>query len=70
MSFHWQRGWMFQRQENGDVKFWNTDIGVHAWIVPEAEWISIVSEMSASPRTSYLSFMQLHNKKMAEQSGG
>lgn len=89
-GFHWREGLCFKRLDNGDVQFsirehqtaeragldYYGDAGDHnpTWIIPAAEWVSIVAAVGAagSTRESYAHVSQGHiadAKHLSSQAG-
>lgn len=64
MAFHWKNGWMFERQENGDVKFWNDEKKVLVEHVPADEWASIIASVANQGETAgrYERAKEFHQK--------
>ena len=45
-GFHWRDDWYFKRMDNGDVEIQNTRLNL-CMVVPNAEWCSIIAQVSA-----------------------
>ena len=44
MTYRWRNGWDFERDSDGNVSIWNTDVGVRLDI-PADEWARIIVRM-------------------------
>ncbi len=69
LGFHWRNDIYFQRRDDGSVQitsFWqyNNCPQERKWIIPSAEWASIVSSSSAGGETaeSYQRALDFHGK--------